>query len=141
MNSRTSRFRLLWLACGTIIFIIASIYVLGFVKPFQIIDRDKFINESRCRDHKMAKEECISGIVQSKYRDVESHMWKTIEFANGNNSYKSLIFRNDRSPAYEFLQKGDIITKSCDSLKFLISREGTTVAFILDYGCDERRLQ
>jgi hypothetical protein len=114
--------------------ILLMIYILLFGSPFNFIVENE-IKKANCLDRQNALEESIEGVVINKFRDKESHMWKTIEYSHKTKSSKSLILMNDRSGAYDFILPGDSILKNRNSLEFKITRSGVVTIYQLDFEC------
>lgn len=112
------------------------LYLMGYVLPYIFVSREDVANNSNCRDAKMANNEFVEGTVKRKFRDKDSHMWKTVEYAGDKGiSFTTLIFRNDESGAYDFLMQGDSIIKKPGSLDLQVFRDGQKRIYKLEYGC------
>jgi hypothetical protein len=113
-----------------------GIYMAYNHLPFLFVSKERIMKEANCRDEKLAMGDKIIGILSKKYRDEENHMWKTIEYSNQSESFKSIIFLNETSGAFDFILPGDSIFKDLNSLEFKVIREGVVKVYKLNYGCD-----
>ena len=115
------------------------IYFIVFILPFLFVSRGDATNNTRCKSEKRALKEGLSGVLVNKFRDMNSHMWETVEYSNARGKMQSLIFMNDRCGAFDFLLPGDSIKKTEGSLELTIIRQSEIRKFHLDFGCLKER--
>lgn len=128
------------LIIGVIVVVVGLLVVYNIIMPLLPGTQEDVLNESRCRSEKRAMEEDITGILIRKFMDKSSHMWETIEYSNPDKSLQSsVIFLNDQSGAYDFIEPGDSIVKELNSLNFKIIRDGNTRVFTLDFDCVRKK--
>jgi hypothetical protein len=113
-----------------------GIYFIVNTLPFLFVPKETILNKSRCDDEKKALEENFEGVVKNKFRDKKNHMWETIEYVNAFGTHLSLIFLNDASAAFDFLEPGDTLIKDGGNLEITIQRDDVIQKFRLDYGCN-----
>ena len=114
-------------------------YFIVFVLPFLFVPKEEIIDRSRCKDEMRAMEESVIGIITSKFKDMDSHMWETIDYSSSTGSNRSLIFMNDRSGAFDFIVPGDSLFKAKGSLVLIITRKEGSRKYQLDFGCSRNK--
>lgn len=133
------RKRLYVIIFAAILIVLLVSYFIVFTLPFLFVPGDKLLDEARCKDEDAAVNEELAGMLVSKSKSNKSHMWETIEYVRAGSKSISLILRNDRSGAYDYLLVGDSVSKHGGSLDFVVIRDGQSRAFKLDFGCQRSK--
>lgn len=115
-------------------FVLIIIFSNDFSKKFSL---SNFRQESLCKTTQMAQEKALFGVLEKKFRDKENHNYKTIIINNNEKNINSIIFVLDESEAYNYLQKGDSIAKTQNSLSVEVYRGAIKKDFKLYYGCEK----
>lgn len=119
--------------------IISSTLVVAVVYFYQKMMRNKLPNNNAvfCEHTEWSMQQSINGILVNKYKDKKNHDRKTIEVRGIDNKIKkSALFVLERGDGYVFLNIGDSIVKTNNSLELLVYRKGALGSFNLNYGCD-----
>lgn len=113
------------------VLVIITIVILIF------INRDKFfVSDNQyfnsLVDEYVRKE--FSGVVKGKYIDEFEHMYKKVIIKTKNGDEYFFILNFERNEFYEFIQIGDSLSKSKNSLELNLTRENldTTLYFKFD---------
>ena len=90
-------------------------------------------NIYKCNQTRSIKKSAFFGIVNDKYKG--NHAAKVIELLNDEN-INEIYSLNDNTQFYDYLKKGDFISKRKNTLAVTIIRNQDTLTRILDYGCN-----
>ena len=86
---------------------------------------------------KRVNEAVASGKIKDFYLDKSSHMDETI-IVDSEDGELLLIIPNDNSGLFSYVQKGDSIVKSENSMNVRIVRNQKSKLFVVDFDCDNR---
>jgi len=98
-------------------------------------DTSYFANNACKTQTKRINEAVSSGKINDFYLDKSSHMNETI-IVDSEDGELLLIIPNDNSGLFSYVQKGDSIVKSENSMNVRIVRNQKSKLFVVDFDCD-----
>ena len=91
-----------------------------------------FTPSSECINERELRDKFINGRVYKKYIDYNSHLNPKLRISG---SSEIVIFENDVSDFYSFVQIGDSVKKAKGSLNVQVIRNNLDTVFKIDYRC------
>lgn len=119
--------------------VLAAVLVMFFLAPKIVyyivnisIDPKNIV---LCKVEERARNERLNGVISEKFRDNKNHNYETLKIEYMDSTYLSNILVLDNSGLFEYIKKGDSISKEKGGLDFYVSRNGFTNLFELSYDC------
>ena len=117
--------------------IIGYLSVIIFLLLMEYCGGNYFANNACKARAKRINKAVASGKIKDFYLDKNSHMNETI-IVDSEDGELLLIIPNDNSGLFLYVQKGDSIVKSLNSMNIRIVRNQKSKLFLVDFDCDIR---
>lgn len=118
---------------GNIIGVIGLIFII-IVSIYLNRNQDEIRNNAFCKEYSEFLDYEIYARIEKKFQDSDHHNNETIIA----NEFK-IVFAQDRSGFYKFVQEGDSLSKEKGNSKIEVFRQGQHIrTFKIDLGCNEK---
>ena len=117
--------------------LIGYVSVVIFLLLMEYCGGNYFANNACKARAKRINETIANGKIKDFYLDKSSHMNETI-IVDSEDGELLLIIPNDNSGLFSYVQKGDSIVKSENSMNVRIVRNQKSKLFVVDFDCDNR---